>query len=239
MCWIAETIPLLDAHALTLHAIPFSAFDSRLPLPLDPKDGLYRAFPPILSAHTSTFRINVDGLLTLSNAQANAKEQRAYVQVFHTGIIEAVASSFLGDGTPQSLRPLTAMKTEAPRSIGFATTRSSRRARLLTALRTPFAASQAGGGSLTGVPGDTEHRLSNVIVPDHAIRPCSFGHQFFVLFRSRRWLKHGAIIDVNALPAPAKQSPLCRPTAGATLKGVATIRRQGAGNNASVLPASR
>ncbi len=41
-------------------------------------------------------------------------EQRAYVQVFHTGIVEAVASSFLqGDGIPQSPGRLTAIKTEA------------------------------------------------------------------------------------------------------------------------------
>lgn len=99
---------------LTLHVIPFSAFDTRLPLPLDPRDLLYSAFPPLLSSQPSTFRINVDGLLTLSNAEANAKEQRAYVQVFHTGIVEAVASSFLqSNGRPQSPGRLTALRTEA------------------------------------------------------------------------------------------------------------------------------
>jgi hypothetical protein len=107
-------VPLLDAHALTLHVIPFSAFDTRLPLPLDPRDRLYSAFPPILSPYPSNYRINVDGLLTLSNSERNAKQQRAYVQVFHTGIVEAVASSFLqGDRTPQSPGRLTALRTEA------------------------------------------------------------------------------------------------------------------------------
>lgn len=107
-------VELLDAHALTLHVIPFAAFDSRLSLPLDPNDRLYEAFPPILSSSPSNFWINIDGLLTLSNSKANAKEQRAYVQVFHTGIVEAVASDFLrGDGTPQSPGRLTAGRMEA------------------------------------------------------------------------------------------------------------------------------
>jgi hypothetical protein len=106
-------VPLLDTHALTLHVVPFSAFDSRIPLPLDQQHRLYSAFPPI-SSPPSGFRINVDGLLMLSNAQENAKAQRAYVQVFHTGIVEAVASSFLlGDGTPRNPLRLTALKTEA------------------------------------------------------------------------------------------------------------------------------
>jgi hypothetical protein len=107
-------VPLLDAHALTLHVIPFSAFDTRLPLPLDPRDRLYSAFPPLLSSQPSNFRINVDGLLTLSNSERDTKQQRAYVQVFHTGIVEAVASSFLqGDRTPQRPGRLTAPRTEA------------------------------------------------------------------------------------------------------------------------------
>jgi hypothetical protein len=110
----AGSIELLDAHALSLHVIPFSAFDSRLSLPLDPRDRLYEAFPPILSPHPSDFRINVDGLLTLSNAKPNAKAYPAYVQLYHTGMVEAVASLFLqGDGTPQNPGLLTAMKTEA------------------------------------------------------------------------------------------------------------------------------
>lgn len=107
-------VPLLDARSLIMHVIPFSAFDSRLALPLDPNDRLYMGFPPLLSTHPSNFRINVDGLLTLSNAHANAREQRAYTQVFHNGIIEAVASSFpQGDGSAQNPFRLTAIRTEA------------------------------------------------------------------------------------------------------------------------------
>ncbi len=100
-------VPLLDAHALTVHVIPFSGFDSRLPLPLGQVERWYSNFWPLGSIGPSDFRINVDGLLTLSNAEANARAHRAYVQVFHTGIVEAVASSF-----PHSPGHLTAMKTE-------------------------------------------------------------------------------------------------------------------------------
>jgi hypothetical protein len=107
-------VNLLDTHALIMHIVPFSSFDSRLPLPLGRNIEWYYSFPPLISPHPQQCRINVDGLLTLSNAEPNAKMQRAYVQVFHTGIVEAVASSFLlGDGTQRNPLRLTAMRTEA------------------------------------------------------------------------------------------------------------------------------
>jgi len=106
--------PLLDARALILHIVPFSGFDTRLSLPLGREIHWYNTFPPLLSSYPQQFRINVDGLLTLSNAEANAKAQRAYVQVFHSGIVEAVASAFLmGEGTRQSPHRLTALRLEA------------------------------------------------------------------------------------------------------------------------------
>jgi hypothetical protein len=107
-------VPLLDGRLLTLHVIPFSAFDTGLSLPLNPRDRLYDGFPPMLSLYTNSSRINVDGLLTLSSSNRSVKEQRAYVQLFHSGIVEAVASSFLqGNRTPQSLGHLTLLQTEA------------------------------------------------------------------------------------------------------------------------------
>jgi hypothetical protein len=107
-------VPLLDARALIMHVVPFSAFDSQLPLPLDPRDNLYLRFQPILTTHPSDFRINLDGLLTLSNVPQNAQQYRSYVQVFYSGIVEAVASSFAhGEGTPESPFQLTALRTEA------------------------------------------------------------------------------------------------------------------------------
>jgi hypothetical protein len=107
-------VPLLDSRALVLHVIPFSGFDTRLTLPLGRNIHWYNTFPPPLSSYPSQFRINVDGLLTLSNSEANARAHRAYAQIFHSGIVEAVASSFLmGDGTRQNPYRLTAMRTEA------------------------------------------------------------------------------------------------------------------------------
>jgi hypothetical protein len=107
-------VRLSDTRALILHVVPFSAFDSQIRLPLDPGDNLYLRFQPILTTHPSDFRINVDGLLTLSNVPQNTQQYRAYVQVFHSGIVEAVASSFVhGQGTPQSPFQLTAIRTEA------------------------------------------------------------------------------------------------------------------------------
>jgi hypothetical protein len=106
-------VPLSGVHALTLHVIPFSAFDTRLSLRLDPKYRLHDEFPPI-HGYASNYRINVDGLLTLPNPDRSAKEQRAYVQLFHSGIVEAVASSFLRPGrTPQDPARLPWLWTEA------------------------------------------------------------------------------------------------------------------------------
>ncbi|MBT1516529.1 putative DNA binding domain-containing protein [Bradyrhizobium sp. SRL28] len=105
-------IPLLDTHALTLHVVPFSASDSRIALPLAPDKRMYSAFPPI-GGSTQDFRINVDGLLTLSNAAVSAKQTRAYVQAYHNGVVEAVASSFLmGDGTDRQPYRLASLRTE-------------------------------------------------------------------------------------------------------------------------------
>jgi hypothetical protein len=107
-------VVLSGGRLLTLHVIPFSAFDTRLSLPLDPRARLYDEFPPMLSPYANSSRINVDGLLTLSSATTGAKEQRAYVQLFHSGIVEAVASSFLqGSTTSQSHLQLTLLETEA------------------------------------------------------------------------------------------------------------------------------
>lgn len=112
----ANEIPvrLASPHALILHVIPLSAFNSRRQLPLGPRDNLYIAFPPIGSLYASDFRINVDGLLTVSGAPGPEKPWRGYLQLFHSGIVETVNSSMLrGAGTPESPFLLTALWTEA------------------------------------------------------------------------------------------------------------------------------
>jgi hypothetical protein len=107
-------VRLLNGHALIVHVVPFSAFDTRMALPLDPHQRLYSAFPPIGSSQTINFWVNVDGLLTLSNAEVNAKAHRAYAQVFHNGIVESVVSSFvLGECTDEDPFRLTSLRTEA------------------------------------------------------------------------------------------------------------------------------
>lgn len=65
-------VPLPDSHALILHVVPFAAFDTRLTLPLSRNFHWHHEFPP-LGGHPSQYRINVDGLLTLSNAEPNAR----------------------------------------------------------------------------------------------------------------------------------------------------------------------
>lgn len=65
--------PHLDGHSLILHIIPFSAFDSRVPLPLGRDIQWYNTFPPLGLSYPNNFRINVDGLLTLSAMEQKAK----------------------------------------------------------------------------------------------------------------------------------------------------------------------
>ena len=86
---------MLAGGNLILHIIPFSAFDLSRTLSLEEVSRGVHSFPPFGRERTSDFKFTFDGLLTVSNAEGIAKPQRAYVQVFRTGIVEAVASSFV------------------------------------------------------------------------------------------------------------------------------------------------
>lgn len=82
-------VPLLDNCCLVLHIVPFAHFDMRPTFSLtEVNHGL---FAPVGTGHPADWRVNFDGFLTLSNP--NQGRYRAYVQVFRTGAIEAVASS--------------------------------------------------------------------------------------------------------------------------------------------------
>lgn len=109
-------VPLMGANSLIMHVAPLSAFDGRPGLRLDTNQDpqlLYKAFPPI-GAQIGQIRINVDGVLILSNLGTDGRSHRAYVQAFHSGIIEAVDSLFLmGEGTAQRPFRLTSMRMEA------------------------------------------------------------------------------------------------------------------------------
>jgi Putative DNA-binding domain len=86
-------VPLLDRCCLVLHVIPFSHFDLRPALSLADVTNNSARFPPIGTRWPTNWRVNFDGFLTLSNSDARAAGYRAYVQVFRSGAVEAVASS--------------------------------------------------------------------------------------------------------------------------------------------------
>jgi hypothetical protein len=82
---------LQDQCCLVLHVVPFSQFDllgPSLSIPHIARES--HRFPP-LRGQASNTRINFDGVFTLSNPDPSAS-QRAYVQVFRSGTVEAVAS---------------------------------------------------------------------------------------------------------------------------------------------------
>jgi hypothetical protein len=107
---------LMGTRPLILHVAPLSAFESAQSFRLDINQApqqLFTAFPPI-GAQVGDFRINVDGCLVLSNRGADGRTHRAYVQVFHNGIVEAVDSTFvMGEGTAQNPYRLTSIRTES------------------------------------------------------------------------------------------------------------------------------
>jgi hypothetical protein len=84
-----RVVPLLDECFLILHIVPFSHFDLRPTFSLAQVN--HGLFAPIGTRHAADWRVNFDGFLTLSNQ--NQGRHRAYIQVFRTGALEAVASS--------------------------------------------------------------------------------------------------------------------------------------------------
>ena len=86
-------VGLLDGCNLVLHVVPFSAFDLGNVLPLGDISKSLDRFPPIGSNSVRGYKFTLDGLLTASNIEGLLKPQRAYVQVFGTGAVEAVVSS--------------------------------------------------------------------------------------------------------------------------------------------------
>jgi hypothetical protein len=85
-------VGLLDGGNLVLHVVPFAAFDFGQSLSLDEVSTHPNEFAPI-GGSTRDYQITFDGFLTASNAEGLSKPQRAYVQVFRSGAVEAVTSS--------------------------------------------------------------------------------------------------------------------------------------------------
>lgn len=86
-------VPLSDQSCLILHIVPFAALDPRTQIALDVIEKNPSTFAPLASSSARTWRVNMDGILRLSNADEKAGSQRAYVQVYRSGIVESVASS--------------------------------------------------------------------------------------------------------------------------------------------------
>jgi hypothetical protein len=83
------SVPVLDGGVIVMHVVPFSAVDTRSTPSFDEISRNPKMFLPIGSVHLD-FRISFDGLLTGSNGDGLGKPQRAYVQVFRSGAIEAI-----------------------------------------------------------------------------------------------------------------------------------------------------
>ena len=90
---------------LTIHVIPFSAFDmsNNSILSLSNLNSSPNSFPPIYSTSTNNWTINFDGFISLSNVGSVQENQRSYVQVFRNGIVEAVASNIGNEGRKVSI----------------------------------------------------------------------------------------------------------------------------------------
>ncbi len=89
----APPVALMDGGMLVLHVVPFSAVDLQPSSAFDKISNNPLHFPPIATDYPRDFRVSFDGLLTGSNAEGLTKPQRAYVHVFQSGAVEAVASS--------------------------------------------------------------------------------------------------------------------------------------------------
>ncbi|WP_152977508.1 hypothetical protein [Bradyrhizobium pachyrhizi] len=74
---------------------------------------LVSAFPPI-GTEVGQVRINMDGCLVLSNLGSDGRSHRAYVQIYRSGIVEAVDSRLvMGEGTGESPFRLTSIRMKA------------------------------------------------------------------------------------------------------------------------------
>lgn len=100
-------VALMGTCYLVVHVVPFPAFDLRAALNLQEVAQHPNYFPALFRRHPGNWRINFDGFLTLSNADEAANQQRAYVQVFRSGAIEAVASIVAESESPGIIDTMT------------------------------------------------------------------------------------------------------------------------------------
>ncbi len=86
-------VPLLVQGTLVMHLVPFSTFDAGHSFPIDKAARDPNQFPPFSDKIARHHKVTFDGLLTTSNLNPPPHPQRAYVQVFRSGAVEAVTSS--------------------------------------------------------------------------------------------------------------------------------------------------
>jgi len=89
----APQIPVLDGAKLLMHIVPLLTFDEAQPEAFAKLCANPERFPPFVDTRPRDHKINFDGLFTGSNAEGLEKPQRAYVYVFRSGAVEAVASN--------------------------------------------------------------------------------------------------------------------------------------------------
>jgi len=126
-------VQLMNRGSLILHIVPLSAFDVNSSLPLRQIEQNYRSFVPMGSSTANGARINFDGILKTSNADPQATQHRAYVQLYRNGIVESVHSTVKAEssGAPiifnlddtticevmRSLNDLAAIGIESPHAL--------------------------------------------------------------------------------------------------------------------------
>jgi hypothetical protein len=127
----AAPVPLMRAGALIVHVVPLSAFDVSPSLPLAQIQRDFRAFVPIGSSMAQGSLINFEGILKTSNADQRATQHRAYLQLYRSGIVEAVDSDLVNSNTQiitffddkligetmRSLKDLAALGVEPPYAV--------------------------------------------------------------------------------------------------------------------------
>jgi hypothetical protein len=88
----SAAVQMLGNGAVILHLLPFGALDNRQGSSFDELSRNPNMFSP-MGGSVLDHEINYEGLLTGSNRDGLSKPQRAYVMVFRSGAVEAVASS--------------------------------------------------------------------------------------------------------------------------------------------------
>ena len=108
----AVPVTLMHQACLIMHVVPFSSFDPGTLVPLAEVNKNPHPFAPMGSSGGRNRFVNFDGVLIPSDADRAAPTQRAYVQVYRTGRLEAVASIASGERPEGTPRRLTSMRVE-------------------------------------------------------------------------------------------------------------------------------